>query len=161
MLPLSGSLRAAFLGSVAASFLYGITSVQTFLYFRNTCEDGRPFKLLIFGLWLLDTLHLAFTVHGLYFYIVTCIGNPEVLLSPTWTLLTQIYFTSVSNLLVRSVFARRVWLLKGGKKIGRIILPLLIVLISLFVFVCAFVYASKSYDPRFFVRCWMTKENQF
>ncbi|EDR04014.1 uncharacterized protein LACBIDRAFT_306378 [Laccaria bicolor S238N-H82] len=118
MLPLSGSLRAAFLGSVAASFLYGITSVQTFLYFRNTCEDGRPFKLLIFGLWLLDTLHLAFTVHGLYFYIVTCIGNPEVLLSPTWTLLvryctfphavaneldqTQIYFTVILINLDRS-----------------------------------------------------------
>ena len=31
-----------------------------------------------------DTIHIAFTAHGMYYYLVTSFGKFEVLLAPTW-----------------------------------------------------------------------------
>ncbi|KAF8968562.1 hypothetical protein BDZ97DRAFT_1799061 [Flammula alnicola] len=81
---LDSTLGAAFLGTLAAAIFYGLTSVQTFIYFQNSAGDGRFFKSGIFTLWILDTLHMAFTAHGIYFYLVTNFGNFEVLAAPTW-----------------------------------------------------------------------------
>ncbi|KIK03013.1 hypothetical protein K443DRAFT_121693 [Laccaria amethystina LaAM-08-1] len=141
MLPLSiieSSLGAAFLGSVAASVLYGITSVQTFFYFRNTHEDGRLFKLLVLG-YITFGLHCTWNVF-LYCYMYWKSKSPSISnLDPAGHKARKLInvILSVRERSSRSVFARRVWLLKGGKKMGKIILPVLIVLISLFVFVCA------------------------
>ncbi|KAF9033565.1 hypothetical protein BJ165DRAFT_1410304 [Panaeolus papilionaceus] len=143
---LNGTLGAAFLGSLAAAVLYGVTSVQIFLYFQRPQEDGKRFRLLIFFLWILDTLHMALTAHGLYVYLITNFGNYDVLLSPTWAVLAQVYPTNISDIIVRSVFARRVSVLCGFKhRRLRIILPVIIVCLSVVVFVCGTGFASKAF----------------
>ncbi|KAL0945464.1 hypothetical protein HGRIS_000953 [Hohenbuehelia grisea] len=81
---LDRTIGAAFLGNVAAGIFYGITSLQTYIYFRNAFKDGRSMKCLIFTLWILDSLHLALTTHGMYFYLVTNFTNPLVIGIPTW-----------------------------------------------------------------------------
>lgn len=100
-----------FLGAIAACILYGITCLQTYIFFYKNHRDSRMFKLLIYALWVLDTLHLAMIIHGLYFYLIQSFGNASAMLKPTWSLLIHVYFTIVSDLLIRSVFGKRVWTL--------------------------------------------------
>ncbi|PPQ99279.1 hypothetical protein CVT24_009279 [Panaeolus cyanescens] len=120
---LNSTLGAAFLGSLAAAVLYGVTSVQIFLYFQRPQEDGKWFRLLcgqslaictvseagICLLRILDTVHMALTAHGLYVYLITNFGNYDVLLSPTWAVLAQVYPTNISDIIKGVSVAFSVW----------------------------------------------------
>ncbi|KDR84511.1 hypothetical protein GALMADRAFT_716220 [Galerina marginata CBS 339.88] len=142
---LDSTLGAALLGTFTASILYGVTSVQTFLYFHDSRNDGRFLKSLVLFLWILDTIHLGFTYHGLYFYLVTNFGNFAVLLSPTWSILAQVYITTISDLIVRGVFSRRVSLLCGPRRMLAFFLPVFIMTLSLLVFACGCAFASRAF----------------
>ncbi|KAJ3574445.1 hypothetical protein NP233_g1761 [Leucocoprinus birnbaumii] len=69
---------------------------------------------------MLDSLHMAMVVHGIYFYLIENFGQAAAMLKPTWSILTHVYFTIASDLCIRSVFGKRVWtlshsyLLTGG-----------------------------------------------
>ncbi|KDQ24901.1 hypothetical protein PLEOSDRAFT_161067 [Pleurotus ostreatus PC15] len=141
-LGLDSKLGAAFLGNTAAAIFYGITSVQTYIFFRSSEKDRRTFKALIFFLWTLDTLHLALVTHALYFYMITNFANPEAVVVPSWSILAQVYVTCISDLIVRGVFARRVWLLSGKKYF----VVILIAVFSLLTAIVGFVFASKAFE---------------
>ncbi|PPQ95697.1 hypothetical protein CVT26_008380 [Gymnopilus dilepis] len=151
---LDDTLGAAFLGCLAAAILYGVTSVQTFLYFQgHPIKDGRFFKLAIFGLWAVDTIHIAFTAHGMYYYLVTSFGKFEVLLAPTWSLLAGVYLTNISDITVRCFFAMRVYLLCGrSRPVLRIVLPVIIIILALLVFITGNAFASKGFVLKTFAR---------
>ncbi|KAF8645854.1 hypothetical protein AX16_007512 [Volvariella volvacea WC 439] len=145
---LDTTLGAAFLGNTFAIALYGVTTLQTIVYIRNSHRDWLPFRLLIVFLWILDTLHSAFTTHGLYFYLITNYANPIAIASPTWTLLAQVYITCISDFIVRSVFTRRIWVLSGR----RYFLPMVIMLITCFVFATGVGFATRGFQDITFAR---------
>ncbi|KAI0926376.1 hypothetical protein AcV5_008858 [Taiwanofungus camphoratus] len=68
---------------------YGITSVQTYLYYTRYKDDSVTLRLLIFLLWLLDGLHQAFITHASYTYAVTDLGSPTDLLMPEWSVMAS------------------------------------------------------------------------
>ncbi|KAF8889446.1 hypothetical protein CPB84DRAFT_1849393 [Gymnopilus junonius] len=154
MTELDGTLGAAFLGCLAAAILYGVTSVQTFLYFQgHSSQDGLFFKIAIFGLWAVDTIHIAFTAHGMYYYLVTSFGMFEVLLAPTWSLLAGVYLTNISDIIVRCFFAMRVYLLCGrSRPILRVFLPMVIIVLALIVFINGNAFASKGFVLKTFAK---------
>ncbi|KAI0674273.1 hypothetical protein C8Q78DRAFT_1075936 [Trametes maxima] len=98
---LDDTLGAAFLGNIAAASLYGITVLQTYIYYGRNPNDRLYLKTLVFGLWVLDSLHLALVTHTVYLYAVTDFGNFLAIEVPTWSVLTQIAVTGVSDLIVR------------------------------------------------------------
>lgn len=141
---LDSKLGAAFLGNILASIFYGITCVQTYLYFRTQSKDGRLFKVLIAFLWMLDTAHLAVITHTLYFYLVSNYGNLASLVTPTWTMLAQVYFTCVSDLIIRGIYGRRVWFVASRSYL----LAGAIGAISLTTFVTGFVFTTRAFQLR-------------
>jgi len=58
---------------------------------------------------ILATAHLALVTHALYFYLISNYSNPLVLLFPTWSIISQVFVTCVSDLVVRIIYSRRVW----------------------------------------------------
>ncbi|KAH9920026.1 uncharacterized protein BXZ73DRAFT_104841 [Epithele typhae] len=86
-LSLDDTLGAGFLGLVAASCFYGITVVQTFIYYKRNEMDPGFLKGLVFFLWILDSLHLALVVHAIYFYAVINFANPAALEVLVWSIL--------------------------------------------------------------------------
>ncbi|PIL27491.1 hypothetical protein GSI_10642 [Ganoderma sinense ZZ0214-1] len=102
-LALNDTLGAAFLGTIATSCFYGITIVQTYIYFKRSGRDSLFLRFLVFSLWLLDSLHLALVVHAIYYYAVTNFSDARVLAVPTWSILAQIVVTGVSDLTVRGL----------------------------------------------------------
>ncbi|KAF9007462.1 hypothetical protein BDQ17DRAFT_216761 [Cyathus striatus] len=143
---LNSTLGAIFLGNIGAAILYGITTLQTFSYYKNCQKDGAMFRLLIGFLWILDSIHMSFMTHGVYQYLVVDFSNPLALMMPTWSLLSQIFVTCISDFIVRSVFTRRIWLLSGHNHF----LCICIMITSLFVVASGFAFACKAFVLRSF-----------
>ncbi|KAG7441277.1 uncharacterized protein BT62DRAFT_1046361 [Guyanagaster necrorhizus] len=98
-----------------APSLFGITTLQTYLYFHNYPRDTTLHRLSVGVLYLLDTLHLALTIHAMYFYIVTNRGRGLVEAGPeiVWSIKLQVAVMVVIILFVQSLYALRIWLLSG------------------------------------------------
>ncbi|KAF8151025.1 hypothetical protein B0H34DRAFT_160112 [Crassisporium funariophilum] len=110
---LDRTLGAIFIGNIVAATLYGTTSTQSFTFFKGNHRDRLPFKCLIGLLWILDSFHLALITHGVYHYLVINYTNVSSLARPTWSLLCQVFTTCTSDLIVRCIFARRIWYLSN------------------------------------------------
>ncbi|KAF8222421.1 hypothetical protein L208DRAFT_1413433 [Tricholoma matsutake] len=137
------TLGALLLGNLAAAILYGVTCIQTYIYYRKNYKDTPVFRFLIFFLWLLDGLHLAFISHASYYYLVSNFTNISAAASPTWSILIQICLTLITNGLIRTVFGRRVWLLTKGN----LVLVGCIAIASGLTFTTGFAYATRAFAP--------------
>ncbi|KAI6154504.1 hypothetical protein EDD17DRAFT_1630294, partial [Pisolithus thermaeus] len=68
------SFASPFVGGFVSAMLYGVTILQTYIYYLNDYEDSLAIKLLVAAIWILDTLHILFMCHALYFYMITNYG---------------------------------------------------------------------------------------
>ncbi|TFK48171.1 hypothetical protein OE88DRAFT_1647175 [Heliocybe sulcata] len=68
---------AAFLGAILGAILFGITVIQTFIYFVKYGKDKAYYKISVGVLCCLDALHLAFSVHMIYHYLVKTADSPD------------------------------------------------------------------------------------
>ncbi|KAF8629508.1 hypothetical protein AX17_005634 [Amanita inopinata Kibby_2008] len=107
------SLGALLIGGLFAMALWGVTCVQAYSYFMNPTRDRFLFKLAIAGLWLLDTFDSALNAHILYHYMVTNYLNPLAIIEPVWSICIHVALTSLSNFMIRSMFAHRVYRLSN------------------------------------------------
>jgi len=112
VLGLDSKLGAAFLGCVFAAILYGITSLQTFIYYSKN-QDSRLFRYCIYFIWVLDTAHMGVIAQSVYLFTISDYGNPVLLLRPNDALLIEVYISVYSDLLIRFIFGRRVWIVTG------------------------------------------------
>ncbi|KAI0641751.1 hypothetical protein C8Q79DRAFT_291347 [Trametes meyenii] len=81
---MDSTLGAAFLGHSASMLLYGVTSMQTYIYYRRSQNDGRVLKLSVLVLWFLDSLHAALITAALYWYCVTHFTDVRAIEGPYW-----------------------------------------------------------------------------
>ncbi|TBU23959.1 hypothetical protein BD311DRAFT_810372 [Dichomitus squalens] len=137
---LNNTLGAAFLGTIATSCFYGITVVQTYIYYKRNGTDPAYLQALVFFLWVMDSLHLALVVHAVYFYAVTNFTNVIMLDIPIWSIL--ILVTGVSDGAVRGVFCHRVWRLSNRNYV----LVVAIIISSLIVFSGSIAFAVKGFS---------------
>ncbi|KAI0659169.1 hypothetical protein C8Q70DRAFT_155767 [Cubamyces menziesii] len=144
---LNDTLGAAFLGNIAAACFYGITILQTWIYYGRNGSDRVYLKVLVFVLWALDSLHLALVTHAVYVYAVTDFANLLALEMPIWSILIQVVVTGISDLLVRGIFCQRVWRLSNRNW------PLMIAIVvtTLTVFGGSIAFAIKGFSlPDYF-----------
>jgi len=111
---IDNTLGALFLGNLTAAILYGVTCVQTFMYFQNYSRDTLSLRITVFFLWICDTVHIAIVTHSVYFYAVTNFSNPLALGDATVSVMSHLIITSISDITIRYVFGRRLWQLSGG-----------------------------------------------
>ncbi|KAJ8516328.1 hypothetical protein ONZ45_g6352 [Pleurotus djamor] len=86
------TMGAALIGSVCAAVLYGVSSVQTWIYFHHYEKDMWYIKYLVAGVWLFDTIHQALITHTVYCYLVTHYANPAELGKIVWSILAEVLF---------------------------------------------------------------------
>ncbi|KAK0471226.1 hypothetical protein IW261DRAFT_1572276 [Armillaria novae-zelandiae] len=82
---LASTLGAAYLGSSVALVLYGITNLQTFIYYKRYPGDWWFYKYSVVVLWVFDTLHVVLSMHALYFYLIESFGNYLALVKIVWS----------------------------------------------------------------------------
>ncbi|KAF8194240.1 hypothetical protein BJ912DRAFT_959910, partial [Pholiota molesta] len=83
---LDSTYGAAFIGLVASAVLYGVTLLQTFLYYKQYPNDSLITKSIVFLLWILDTVHLILCTIAIYTYLVRNFHNPSALGRSTWSM---------------------------------------------------------------------------
>ncbi|KAI0740021.1 hypothetical protein C8Q76DRAFT_184168 [Earliella scabrosa] len=138
---LDDTLGAAFLGHVVTTFLYGITTLQAFMYYRNQYRDANILKFSVLLLWILDTAHCALITGAMYWYCITSFTNLPAVQTPIWPIPSMIIVSNVSNAIVRGIFGYRLYRLNNNGWI----LPLVIAVMSVFIFVDATYFAVKLF----------------
>ncbi|KII89955.1 hypothetical protein PLICRDRAFT_40137 [Plicaturopsis crispa FD-325 SS-3] len=88
--------------------LYGLTTLQAYFYSVHYTKDSRALKLLVLGVWLLDTLHVSFVGHAMYHYLVSSFGNPVAFVDGIWSLYSSMLVNLVMAIVVQSFFAMRI-----------------------------------------------------
>ncbi|KAJ3511445.1 hypothetical protein NLJ89_g4092 [Agrocybe chaxingu] len=116
MLPpkFDNTLGALLVGGLVAMALWGITCVQTYNYYMRANKDRIYLKLMVGFLWALDTFDSALNGHILYYYMVSNYLNPLAIFKPVWSVIIHVAATSISNFLIRTMFAHRIFRLSKG-----------------------------------------------
>ncbi|OBZ76025.1 hypothetical protein A0H81_03502 [Grifola frondosa] len=138
---LDDTLGAAFLGNIFAAIFYGITSVQTFSYYKHNGKDSR----------ILDGLHLALITDTIYTYTVKDFTDLLAISVPTRSIVVHIVVEGISSLIIRSFFCYRIWRL--GQRSWAVVIA--IVVLSLIEFgwhkyrskQSSYSQLTKSVDP--------------
>ncbi|KAG2033878.1 hypothetical protein BDR03DRAFT_1094080 [Suillus americanus] len=129
-LDLGNTFGALFIGVVLAAVLFGLTNVQAFIYFQAHKSAGITFfKLVVTWLWyvsfqvaiidrveifsqtfrIFDALHLALTIHCVYYYLVTNYANFDVLAEIVWSLKLQLVINIFIIPTVHLLYVHRIW----------------------------------------------------
>ncbi|EMD31143.1 hypothetical protein CERSUDRAFT_127602 [Gelatoporia subvermispora B] len=153
---MDGTLGAFLVGLVAASLLYGITNVQTRMYYKMYEADRLILRIAVGFLWTLDTIHQALAIHTVYTYVVIRYGDPEALETPTWSVMANIVVTSLNDTIVRTLFCHRLW--KFSEKNYYITAPTMLAAITSLV--GGIIYTVKGVPLGSFARlsaltCWL------
>ncbi|KAH7921096.1 hypothetical protein BV22DRAFT_753441 [Leucogyrophana mollusca] len=116
--PLGPNYGAMWMSTLLCIGLWGVTCMQTFLYFVRYQDDHRSLKTLVISVWVLDTTHQFLIVKG-------------IMVAPL--------FTALVGLLVQGFFVYR--LSRFGER--RLAVPLIWLPLALFQLVITIVYISK------------------
>ncbi|KAI6045310.1 hypothetical protein EDC04DRAFT_2637151 [Pisolithus marmoratus] len=106
-----GSMLA---GIFASLILYGVSILQTFIYYVQYPKDRTSLKFLVFAVFLLDTLHQFLACAGIWSYLVQYYGDFANLLVMHPPLLLATVVTSLVSFTVQSFFVWRIWSLSRG-----------------------------------------------
>ncbi|KAG2057330.1 hypothetical protein BDR06DRAFT_1037593 [Suillus hirtellus] len=92
-LDLGKTFGALFIGVILAAVLFGLTNVQAFIYLQAHRSAGITFLswLYVHTALIFDALHLALTIHCVYYYLVTNYANFGVLTEIVWSLKVSFY----------------------------------------------------------------------
>ncbi|KAK0448497.1 hypothetical protein EV421DRAFT_1782587 [Armillaria borealis] len=116
---LDPTIGAMFLGETIALILYGTSNLQTIIYFKQYPKDWWFYRLSIAVLWVLDSLHIAFTTHSIYFYAVNSFGDYLALLKFVWSFKLGLLLYNMIVLCVHIVYCVRLWML--GRYFHRVV----------------------------------------
>ncbi|PBK63023.1 hypothetical protein ARMSODRAFT_1088812 [Armillaria solidipes] len=120
------TLGALYVGTTIAAILFGITNLQTLIYYKRYPDDLRIYRYSVAILWVLDAFHVALSTHMLYFYMVDMYGDLVGALGyPVWSFRLQLVINVLIVLYVQGLYAIRIW--KLGHHFGKI-LPWLVFL---------------------------------
>ncbi|KZS95668.1 hypothetical protein SISNIDRAFT_452320 [Sistotremastrum niveocremeum HHB9708] len=112
-LVLDNTFGALLIGVLISAALWGVTCIQTFIYYMTYPGDELHLKIIVALAWIFDTIHQILICHTAYTYLVTNFGNLEFLGVLVNTLVIEVFFTAFIALLVQCFFAMRVWILSS------------------------------------------------
>ncbi|EJF67269.1 hypothetical protein DICSQDRAFT_158751 [Dichomitus squalens LYAD-421 SS1] len=115
MAPLDGTMGPLLIGVIICAVFYGVSVSQVFYYFTRYPHDPLYLKLLVFAVWVTDTVHQGLISHTVYWYFVTTYGDPTALGRLAPTIIIEVYFNAFTALFVQSFFAMRIYRLSGKK----------------------------------------------
>ncbi|KAH8984326.1 hypothetical protein EDB92DRAFT_1492430 [Lactarius akahatsu] len=130
----------SFIGLIIGVMLFGITALQTWIYYwRYGNRDPKALKLFIAIIFLLDALHTSLCIYSIYWYLVLNFGNVEILGHNVWSMKVQINVNGLVDYMVQLYYARRVHIVGGS-----IIIPIIIVIFGTTTFALGFLFTTRA-----------------
>lgn len=105
-----GEFGAVLIGGLVAAILYGITTLQTYLYFmRHSEDDGLTMKFVVAAVWIFETLHVLFVGHMLNYYLIVNYGVPSSLEYIVWSFPASVLANTFVLVIVQCFFTRKIY----------------------------------------------------
>ncbi|KAI6166223.1 hypothetical protein EDD17DRAFT_44296 [Pisolithus thermaeus] len=80
----------------------------TYVYYMHYPEDAATIKFLVAAIWILDTLHVSFMCHALYYYLITNYGVTASLEYIIWSFQASVLMNLLVILVVQFFFAHKI-----------------------------------------------------
>ncbi|OCH90359.1 hypothetical protein OBBRIDRAFT_793345 [Obba rivulosa] len=135
-----GTLGAMLIGYAVMIFLWGLIQAQVAMYFRRSFKDSVRLRSVVFTLWFLDTMHTGLVTASMWRYLITSHCELEKIFDPIWSIGAQVFVNVTNNLIVRNVYAHRIWRLSGGRRT----VPIFICFLSFLTFVMGCIYGTEG-----------------
>ncbi|KAF8214086.1 hypothetical protein K438DRAFT_1802842 [Mycena galopus ATCC 62051] len=103
-----GALEIAIIG---CAFLFGIVTVQVYIYHRAYPDDSRFVKSLVAAVWVLELGHMIATSHAVYMEIIKKFGDPVVLVKMPISLTIGILLEGLVTFIVEGFFTYRIYVM--------------------------------------------------
>jgi len=143
--PTYGAMLISILVSTA---LYGVTSLQAFLYFQKFGKEDRWGLVSTVALvWSLETAHVFLIGHYLYWNLLTNYCNPSSLLTTSQVDDATTGVTAIITVIVQCFFVRRLYILsRKNLWLSGTVLFLALVHFGLEIAVMGLTYKYPRYD---------------
>ncbi|KIJ64708.1 hypothetical protein HYDPIDRAFT_111279 [Hydnomerulius pinastri MD-312] len=110
--PYTGSTLAGIFGCLV---LYGVSIMQTFIYYVWYPKDSCAQKLLVAILFVLDTAHAFLACSGIWNYFIQDYGDLANISLMHVPITLVILVTPLVSFIVQSYFIWRIWFLSAGR----------------------------------------------
>ncbi|KZT59230.1 hypothetical protein CALCODRAFT_431229 [Calocera cornea HHB12733] len=106
---LDDSWGAVLIGVFLAIFLYGLLTLQVYVYHEMFPRDVWWLKLVVLSVWILDTLHTIFISHMIYTNLITNFGDYSAIMHNTWSFNVNVLITTIVAAISQVFFIHRCW----------------------------------------------------
>ncbi|OBZ69408.1 hypothetical protein A0H81_10650 [Grifola frondosa] len=106
-------LGSILIGLFFACILYGVATLQAFMYMQMYPDDSRLVKYLVATVWVLETLHTGFCMQFMYAYVIWNFGNTEFMGGIYWSGGLTIFLAVLIQVTVQCFYIRRLWVLSN------------------------------------------------
>ncbi|KAI6112257.1 hypothetical protein EDD16DRAFT_1174104 [Pisolithus croceorrhizus] len=127
---ISGGFGSILITGLISSMLYGITTLQTYLYYMYYSEDSLLVKLLVATIWILDSLHISFMCYMLYYYLIINYGVPTALAYIVWSYQVTVLINMLVIFAVQCFFAHKIHYLYHRKVRWFVTVPIMVLVIA-------------------------------
>lgn len=121
-----GGFGVTLIAGLASAMLYGITTLQTYVYYMHYSEDTSVIKFIVAAIWLLDSLHVSFMCHTLYYYLIINYGDPMSLLYVVWSFPASLMANVLAITMVQLFFAHQIYHLCRNKMRWIVTVPIVL-----------------------------------
>jgi len=104
---LGNTIGAAYIGMVASAILFGVATLQTFMFYRMYPREKLYLKIAVALLLILDGLSLFLNAHTVYHYLVDNFGNFAAMRMIVWSVRLQVVVNVVIICSVQTLYALR------------------------------------------------------
>ncbi|KIK60068.1 hypothetical protein GYMLUDRAFT_200935 [Collybiopsis luxurians FD-317 M1] len=114
-------------GVIVGAALWGVGSLQLYIYFYNFPKDRLFLKSMVLAAWVFDSVHQALISHIVYYYLVQHFFDPAALEHYVWSQNYQPIFEALTAFIVQSFFVYRIFTLSKGSYILTAVPSLLVI----------------------------------
>ncbi|KAF9477149.1 hypothetical protein BDN70DRAFT_995147 [Pholiota conissans] len=111
------TLGAVSIGALVSLFLFGATTLQTYMYLIHFRNDDRHLKALVAVVWICELSHCVTVAHMMYYYTILKYGDlgALTLTHPPISLPLSVFLGGLETSIIKTYFAERVRIISGGK----------------------------------------------
>ncbi|KAG8927506.1 hypothetical protein FRC03_011812 [Tulasnella sp. 419] len=107
--------------------LYGILCLQTYIYYLSFPNDSRNFKIVVYFLFICDTIQTIMSTHNAWYFLSSGWGDTYVLTHPGWSWIAVPLFTGIVSAVVQLFFGWRIWKLSGSYILSGVVVVLALI----------------------------------
>ncbi|KAI0757615.1 hypothetical protein C8Q80DRAFT_1265506 [Daedaleopsis nitida] len=93
-----------------ACILYGMTTLQSFIYYQNYTNDPPSLRYLVLVVWILETVHTAFCMQFVYAYVIQGFTNILSFIPIDYGVGVTVVCSALVALCVQGYYTWRVWI---------------------------------------------------